>query len=91
MKEYTLVFGTLSEYSSSKESTFNARVKGDKGSFPGSDRYTGEGNGNLLEYSCLKKFHGQRSLVGYSPWGHKEPDMMELLKFTYPCFYKDAL
>ena len=23
------------------------------------------------------KFHGQRSLVGYSPWGHKEPDMTE--------------
>ena len=21
------------------------------------------------------KFHGQRSLVGYSPWGHKESDM----------------
>jgi len=23
------------------------------------------------------KFHGQRSLVGYSPWGHKESDMTE--------------
>ena len=22
-------------------------------------------------------FHGQRSLVGYSPWGHKESDMTE--------------
>ena len=21
-----------------------------------------------------RKFHGQRSLVGYSPWGHKESD-----------------
>ena len=21
---------------------------------------------------------GQRSLVGYSPWGHKEPDMIEV-------------
>ena len=21
------------------------------------------------------EFHGQRSLVGYSPWGHKESDM----------------
>ena len=21
------------------------------------------------------KSHGQRSLVGYSPWGHREPDM----------------
>ena len=25
------------------------------------------------------KFHGQRSLVGYSPWGHKEADMTERL------------
>ena len=21
------------------------------------------------------EFHGQRTLVGYSPWGHKESDM----------------
>ena len=25
------------------------------------------------------EFHGQRSLVGYSPWGPKELDMNELL------------
>ena len=24
------------------------------------------------------KSHGQRSLVGYSPWGHKELDMTEM-------------
>ena len=23
------------------------------------------------------KFHGQRRLAGYSPWGHKESDMTE--------------
>ena len=28
------------------------------------------------------KFHGQRSLVGYSPWGGKESDMTEGLHFT---------
>ena len=28
------------------------------------------------------KFHGQRSLVGYSPWGHRELDMTEPLYFT---------
>ena len=27
----------------------------------------------------LPEFHGQRSLVGYSPWGHKESDMTEWL------------
>ena len=28
------------------------------------------------------KFHGQRSLVGYSPWGHKESDPTEGLTTT---------
>ena len=23
---------------------------------------------------CLENPHGQRSLAGHSPWGHKEPD-----------------
>ena len=27
----------------------------------------------------LRKFHGWRSLVGYSPWGHKELVMTEQL------------
>ena len=31
------------------------------------------------------KFHGQRSLAGYSPWGHKEVDMTETTCTEY-CF-----
>ena len=27
--------------------------------------------------------HGERSLAGYSPWGHKESDMTEQLTLTY--------
>ena len=27
--------------------------------------------------------HGQRSLVGYSPWGHKESDTTERLHFYF--------
>ena len=30
----------------------------------------------------LGKFHGQRSLRGYSPWGYKESDMPEQLTLT---------
>ena len=30
-------------------------------------------------YSCLENPHGQRSLVGYSPWDGKESDMIEEL------------
>ena len=36
-----------------------------------------EGSGNPLQYSCLEYPHGQRSLVGYSPWGLKESNMSE--------------
>ena len=37
----------------------------------------GEGNSNTHQYSCLENPHGQRSLVGCSPWGCKESDMTE--------------
>ena len=37
----------------------------------------GGGPGNPPQNSCLEKPHGQRSLVGYSPWGCKESDMTE--------------
>ena len=32
-----------------------------------------------LQYLCLEKSHGQRSLAGYSPWGRKELDMTDRL------------
>ena len=46
----------------------------DVGSIPGLGRSPGEGNGNPLQYAGLES-HGQRSLVGYSSWGHKESDL----------------
>ena len=55
----------------SKESTCSV---GDPGSIPGLGRSPGGGHGNPLQYSCLENPHGQRSLVGCSPWGHKELD-----------------
>ena len=55
----------------------SAYSTGDLGSIPGSGRSPGEENGNPLQYSCLEKSHGQRSLVGYIPWGHKELDTTE--------------
>ena len=36
-------------------------------------------HGNPLQYSCLENPHGQKSLAGYSPGGHKESDMTEQL------------
>ena len=51
-----------------KNSPVNA---GDACLTPGWGRSPGKGNVNPLEYSCLEIPHGQRSLVGCSPRGHK--------------------
>ena len=56
---------------------------GDAGSIPGPGRSPGGGNGNPLQYFLPGKFHGQRSLVGYSPRGHKESDTSEQLTHTH--------
>ena len=45
---------------------------GDLGLIPGLGRSPGGGHGNPLQDSCLENSHGQRILVGYSPWRHKE-------------------
>ena len=45
--------------------------------------FSREGNGTPLQYSCLEKSHGQRSLVGCSPWGHEESDTTERLHFYF--------
>ena len=37
----------------------------------------GGDHGNPLQYSCLENPHGQRSLAGYSPRGHKKSDITE--------------
>ena len=52
---------------------------GDLGPIPGLGRYPVGGHSNPLQYSGLDTPHGQRSLVGYSPWGHKVLDMTEQL------------
>ena len=51
----------------------------DAGLIPGSGRSLGGWYSNPLQYSCLENPHGQRSLVGYSPWGCKELDTTEQL------------
>ena len=57
----------------------NAGDARDTGSVPGLRKSPGVGNGNLLQYSCLEKFHGQRNRVGYGPQDHKKLDMIEQL------------
>ena len=55
-----------------KNPPVHAGDTGDTGSIRGSGRSPGGGNRNPLQYSCLENPHGQRSLVGFSPWGCKE-------------------
>ena len=74
LSDFTFTFLGSSD---SKEPACNA---GAPGSIPGSGRSPGEGNGNPLQYSCLEKSHRWRSLVGYCPWGLKEPDTTEGLR-----------
>ena len=38
-----------------------------------------------LQYFCLENPHGQRNLVGYSPWGCKEMDTTEQLSTHLYC------
>ena len=53
--------GLLPRWLSGSESACDVR---DAGSIPGSGRFSGEGNGDPLQYSCL-----ENSVAGHSPWG----------------------
>ena len=53
------------------------------GSIPGLGRSPGRGYGNPFQYSYLENPHRQRSLVGYSPWGHTESDTTEATKLSF--------
>ena len=80
VKELTNYWG----FSSSSDGKASACNTGDPGSIPGQEgpcwgRSPGEGNGSPTSVFLPGEFHGRRSLVGYSPWGHKELDMTERL------------
>ena len=62
---------------SGKELDCNAGDARDVGSIPGLGRSPGRRHGNPPPVFLPRKSHGQKRLVGYSPWGHKGSDMME--------------
>ena len=47
----------------------------------------GQEMANSFQYSCPENPHGQRSLAGYIPWGHKESDTTEQLQFHFHLSY----
>ena len=69
-----------------KESACNSGDMGDVGSIPGSGRSPGGGKWQLTPVFLPKISHGQRTLLGYRPKGHKESDMTD-----YTCTHIYAL
>ena len=65
--------------SDGKASACNA---GDPGLIPGLGKIPWRRKWQPTPVLLPGKFHGQRSLVGYSPWGRKESDKTEQLHFT---------
>ena len=57
---------------------------GDPGLIPGLGRFPWRREWQLTPIFLPGEFHGQRSLVSYSPWFHKEVDMAEQLTHTHP-------
>ena len=51
---------------------------GDAGSNPGSGGFPGRRKWQPTPLFVPGKSHGQRSLVGYSPWGHTESDITKV-------------
>ena len=71
--------------SDDKESTWNA---GDSGSIPRKIPWRGEWLPTLV--FLPGEFHGERSLVGYGPWGHKESDTTGTRLTHNPSTYNGA-
>ena len=66
----------LPRWHSGKESTCQCRRHGFK---PWVRKISWSRKWQLIPVFLPGKFHGQRSLAGYNPWGHKESDMTEWL------------
>ena len=60
----------------------SARNAGDPGSIPGSGRFPWRRKWQSTPALLPGKSHGQRILIGYSPWGRKDSDMTSLFTFT---------
>ena len=54
-----------------KKPPASAGDAGDMGSIPGSGRFPGGGNATHSSILAWRESHGQKSLVGDSPWGWK--------------------
>ena len=74
--------------SDDEDSAYRVR---DSGLISGSGRSPGEGNGYPLKYFLPVEFHGQRSLMSYRPWGHKETNITEWLTLSFHGVQRGAI
>ena len=77
MVTHSSILGSTQGFPDSSVGKESACSEGDLGSIPGLGRSPGGEHGHPLQYVCLENPHGQRSLVGYSPWGCKESEVTE--------------
>ena len=68
---------TMYDFSGGSDGKVSAYNVEDPGSIPGLGRSPGEGNGNLLQYSCLENPMDRGACRLHSPWGCKELDTTE--------------
>jgi len=69
-----------------KEPACNAGGAGDMGSIPGVRKIPWRRAWQPIPVFLPGEFHEQRSLAGYSSWGHKESDMTEVTE--HPCTHQ---
>ena len=75
------IFPSIRVFSDGKASACNA---GDPGSIPGLGRFPWRRKWQSTPALLPGKSHARRSLICYSPWGHKESDTTERLHFSFP-------
>ena len=71
-----------------KNCSWNA---GDPGLIPGLGRFPWRWEWQLTPVFLPGEFHGQRSLVSYSPWLHKEADTAEQLMCTHTHTHRNTI
>ena len=81
LSDFFCLYKHLQGFPGGSDSKKSACKVGDPDSIPGQEDPL-ERERLLTPVFLSGEFHGQRSLAGYSPWGHKEPDMTEQLIHT---------
>ena len=76
----------FSDGSVDKESAWSVGDTGDAGLIPGLERFPGVGNGNPLQYFCLKNPMDRGARQATVRKGHRELDMTECDACTHYCF-----